>query len=50
MTTVPFLEYLQEHGSTQALARELAGVLALRGRGGVIPARMATPSSRRIAS
>ena len=50
MTTVPFLEYLDEHEATHALAEQLAGVLALRGRAGVVPATPAVSVSRRVAS
>ena len=50
VNTIPFLEYLHEHNSTRGLAEQLAGVLSLRGRADLVPAVVATPRSRRIAS
>ena len=50
MTTIPFLEYLHEHTATQALAEQLAAVLARRGRADLIPATRTVSVSRRVAS
>jgi len=50
MTTIPFLEYLHEHKATHALAEQLAGVLARRGRADLLPGTRTVSVPRRVAS